>query len=403
MNMYFLGVDWATEKHDVCLMAEDGVVLSEFIISNDMAGFEKLHQVLLTADRVKVNIERTDGLLVEWLMAAGYAVYMTPPNILAHRRPRRSKDDRGDAYLLASLLRTGDGDVRLIAQQSTTVQHLRQLVSTYDMVLHQQRQLANRLIHALRQYYPVTLQVFRVPTSLVCLTFLDAYPTPARARALNMTEFEAFLRKQHYTHLAQQLPRMYALLQAPAPVARVVDGLVTQVRILVPILVTLHKERSRLTKAMVALFNTHPDAALWRSIPGATGPLTSARLLAWIGDDRSRFSSSQILQATAGTAPITRRSGKSHTVEFRRACSHPLRKTLDDLARQSIKHSGWANGYFHNQLARGHDRPRAFRALANRWARVIWKLWQHHLMYDEAVHLAHRAHKGQPSPLKVAA
>jgi transposase len=400
--MCFLGIDWATEKHDVCLMAADGTILSAFTITNDMAGFEKLHQALSNVESVKVNIERSDGLLVEWLVSCGYAVHMTPPNILAHRRPRRSKDDRGDAYLLASLLRGGDPDARPIAQQSPTVQHLRQLASAYDMVLHQQRQMGNRLVHALRQYYPVILHVFRVPTSLVCLAFLEAFPTPEAAKQLTIAALEAFLRKQKYSHLAR-VPRMYALLQAPTPTARVTAGFVTSVRILVPLLAALHKERSRLTRQMVQVFNTHPDAPLWRSIPGATGPLTSARLLAWIGDDRARFPTAQILQATAGTAPVTRRSGKSRSVEFRRACSHPLRKTFDHLARQSIRHSGWANAYFHDQLGRGHARPRAYRALANRWARIVWTLWQSHTLYDEARHLANRMKKNRAAPAAVAA
>lgn len=400
--MFFLGIDWATEKHDVCLLAPDGTILSEFVITNDAAGFEKLQQALGVTDSVKINIERSDGLLVDWLVAMGYPVYMTPPNILAHRRPRRSKDDRGDAYLLAFLLFTGDSDVRPVAHQSHLVLQLRQLASAYEMVLHQQRQLANRLIYALQQYYPVILKVFRVPTSLVCLAFLEAYPTPERARALRLDQLEQFLRKQKYSYIAQ-LERLFALLQTPAPTARAADGWVTTIQILVPLLQILYRERSRLTKQMTQVFNQHPDAALWRSLPGASGPLTGARLLAWVGDDRTRFLSAPMLQATAGTAPITRRSGKSQSVEFRRACSHPLRKALDDLARQSIKRSGWANTYFHNQLARGHARPRAYRALANRWVRIIWTIWQTATLYDEAKHLANRSQKGTPEALKRAA
>lgn len=64
---------------------------------------------------VQVNIERSDGLLVDWLIARGYEVHITPPAVLAHRRPRRAKDDRGDAYLLAYLLYIKDPDARLTA------------------------------------------------------------------------------------------------------------------------------------------------------------------------------------------------------------------------------------------------------------------------------------------------
>ena len=37
--MHYLGIDWATDKHDLCLMAPDGRVLSQFEITHDMAGF----------------------------------------------------------------------------------------------------------------------------------------------------------------------------------------------------------------------------------------------------------------------------------------------------------------------------------------------------------------------------
>ena len=268
--MVFLGIDWATEKHDICVLAEDGTRLSEFTITNDMTGFQQLQTALTASETVRVNIERSHGLLVEWLVSCGFSVYMTPPNILAHRRPRRAKDDRGDAYLLASLLRLGDPDVRPIAQQSSTVVHLRQLASAYDMVLQQQRQLANRLIHVLRLYYPAVLQVFPIPTTLICLAFLETYPTPELARALSVNDLEAFLKKQQYRYLGQ-LPRRYSTLQAPAPTARVVEGYLATLRILIPMLRSLHHERTRLTKEMVRVFNSHPDAVWWRTIPGASG------------------------------------------------------------------------------------------------------------------------------------
>lgn len=400
--MHYLGIDWATDKHDVCLLAEDGRIVREFSISHDLVGFEELHTVLHAVEQVKVNIERSDGLLVEWLLSGGYEVCMTPPSVLAHRRPRRSKDDRGDAYLLAYLLRVGDKDCRPICQQGALVTQLKQLSSAYDTVLHEQRCLTNRLIYILRQYYPAILRAFSVPNSLICLDFLSMYPTPEAAQTLSLAQVEAFLKAHHYSFPAR-IASIHTALSTPAPRARVTAGFVSALRILLPTLRALHQERARLTREMQALFNTHPDAAFWRSFPGTTGPLTPARLLAWIGDNRQRFPSAAVLQATAGTAPITRRSGKHHAVEFRRSCSHPLRKALDDLARQSVKHSTWAAGYFRDQLSYGHSRPRAYRALANRWAAIIWKLWQTNCPYDEAKHLANCALKRLPNTVAAAA
>ena|SRR5258708_24183784 len=105
--MHYLGIDWADDKHDLCLLAEDGRILSEFQITHDLKGFQRLQEALHASPQVKINIERSDGLLVEWLVTQEYDVYVIAPTHLAKRRPRRSKDDRGDAYLLANELRTG--------------------------------------------------------------------------------------------------------------------------------------------------------------------------------------------------------------------------------------------------------------------------------------------------------
>jgi transposase len=391
--MHYLGIDWATEKHDLCLLADDGRVLSEFTITSDLKGFQRLQQALQASPEVRINIERVDGLLVEWLVAQGYDVYVSSPSFIAKRRATRSKSDRGDAYLLAHVLQNQEPDCRPLPRQSPIAKHLKQLASAYDLTVREQRRLANRLIFTLQLYFPAILQAFRVPHSLICLAFLEAYATPQAAQALSLAELETFLRSHRYTHIAD-LPKIYAALHMANPCAEVDAGYVTTLRLLIPLLRTLHQERYRLTKELHAVFETHPQAAWWHRFPGTDGPLTAARLLAWLGDNPKRFPTPGSLQAIAGTVPFTRESGKKRVVEFRFACSHPLRRAIDHFARQSVKHCGWASSYFHDQLARGHSRSRAYRALANRWLRIIWTLWQTGEVYDEAKHIANRSKKG---------
>ena len=56
-----------------------------------------------------------------------------------------------------------------------------------------------------------------------------------------------------------------------------------------------------------------PDHEIITSFPGL-GDISGAIVLAEIGDDRSRFRDDRALQAFAGSAPVTRASGKSRTV-----------------------------------------------------------------------------------------
>src|SRR6202043_201089 len=75
----------------------------------------------------------------------------------------------------------------------------------------------------------------------------------------------------------------------------------------------------------------HPDAHIFTSLPRA-GTLRAARLLAEIGDCRSRFPDPWALAALAGTAPVTRRSGTHISHTFRWAVSRQLRDAVCDFA-----------------------------------------------------------------------
>lgn len=389
--MYYLGIDWANDKHDLCLLDDQGTIVQTLTIAQDLVGFERLQSIVerYGVDQVWLNIERSDGLLVDWMLMRHWNLFLTPTYVVAHRRSRRAKSDPTDAYLLAHLLRLGDPECRRLSRPSPLVLHLRELVRAFDTTLAEQRRLANRLRYTLLQYFPVATRLFAHVESGICLTFLEHFPTPEAARALSLKTLQRFFKAHHYVYHERVLP-IYALLQQPMPVATAPEGYIAQVQATVPLLQALRATKVRLEKQIVAVFNTHPEAAWWRSFPGTRGPLTPARLLAWIGDDRSRFPTAEALQATAGTAPVTRRSGKALNVEFRRACSHPLRRAADDLARQSVRHSVWARDYLTAQTSRGHGLPRAYRALANRWMKIVWTLWQRREPYVEAVHLAHR-------------
>ena len=94
--MYYLGIDWATEKHDLCLLDDDGTIVQQLEIKQSNHGFQRFENFVnhYGATNMLFNIERSDGLLVDWMLAQGWALYITPSVVVAHRRPRRSKSDR---------------------------------------------------------------------------------------------------------------------------------------------------------------------------------------------------------------------------------------------------------------------------------------------------------------------
>ena len=82
------------------------------------------------------------------------------------------------------------------------------------------------------------------------------------------------------------------------------------------------------------LFETLPDAGLFKSLPGM-GPCMGPRMLAALGDNRDRFNSAEEIQNYAGIAPVTERSGGDGNM--RSSSGKPL---LNGLPRRLTHHTG---------------------------------------------------------------
>lgn len=76
------------------------------------------------------------------------------------------------------------------------------------------------------------------------------------------------------------------------------------------------KAADDLAQAVEDAFPQHPDAEIYLSFPGL-GIQLGARVLAEIGDDRTRFVNARGLKAYAGASPVTRASGKKSSITRR--------------------------------------------------------------------------------------
>src|SRR5687767_13204 len=112
---WFVGIDWGSEKHQVCLIDANRSTVTQAAFDHSGSGLEELVQWLL--DRTKVDsarvaaaIELTRGAVAETLLERGYAVFSINPKQLDRFRDRHTaagaKDDRLDALVLADSLRT---------------------------------------------------------------------------------------------------------------------------------------------------------------------------------------------------------------------------------------------------------------------------------------------------------
>jgi transposase len=110
----FVGVDWAEDHHDVCVMSEDGMVVGKRRVPDSVAGIGDLHGLVAEHadddEPVVVGIEIDRGLVVWSMLEAGYEVYAINPMASARYRDRHAtsgaKSDPGDAKVLADVVRT---------------------------------------------------------------------------------------------------------------------------------------------------------------------------------------------------------------------------------------------------------------------------------------------------------
>jgi transposase len=391
---FFVGIDWASEAHAVCLIDHAGRVRWRAMVAHSATGLAGLVQRLRRWRRrgpFAIAVERPSGLLVDTLVQAGFDVVPIHPNVVKATRPRyaaaASKSDPGDAFLLADLLRTDGHRFRPLQPPSDETRALRTLVRGRDDLVAQRVALTNQVRALLERVWPGAAHIFADVASPIALAFLTRYPTAQSAARLGEKRLAHFLVQHGYC--GRRSPReLLARLQA-APASPLGDTETEAagdlVRSLVAVLTPLVAQIQQLGAAIAAALHQHPDAPVVQALPRG-GTINAAQILAELGDDRRRFLSPDHLAAEAGVVPVTHASGKHHGVTFRWACNKRLRFALTTFADNSRHASPWAATIYRRALARGCDHPHAIRILARAWVRVLWRCWQDRTPYDVTRH-----------------
>ena len=139
-----------------------------------------------------------------------------------------------------------------------------------------------------------------------------------------------------------------------------------------------------LEHAVTESFNLHPDAGIITSFPGL-GILTGARVLAEIGDDRSRFQDAKGLKAYAGAAPITRASGKTTSVTRRKVKNNRLNAAGYLWAFSALTASPGARAHYDRRKDTGDRHAAAQRNLFGRLLGCLCHCLTTGSEYDEAI------------------
>jgi transposase len=398
---WFAGVDWGSERHQACLLDEQGNIVAEREFAHSGAGLAELGDWLLSiaeaASTVAVAIEVPHGPVVDSLADRGFVVHAINPKQLDRLRDRFSvagaKDDRRDAYVLADGVRTDRRLFRRLHVADPRLIELRAWSRLAEELKEEQRRLSNRVGQQLWRYYP---QMQKLTDDLAAPWFLELWtiaPTPAKARQLRKPTVERLLRQ----HRIRRVDADTVLDTLREPAIKVADGVAEaasiHLRSLVARLRVVNRElraaEGQLEKLCTSVGQTEAgsgeclrrqDILILRSMPGIGRINLAALLCEASGPLRSR--DYEALRSLCGAAPVTRRSGKSRIVVMRHAAHVRLRNTIYHWARVASQRDPKCRARYAALRQRGHSHGRALRSVADRLLALACVLLQRQTLFD---------------------
>ncbi|MFJ4190565.1 IS110 family transposase [Kitasatospora sp. NPDC089509] len=408
------GIDWAEDHHDVAVVDSEACLLGKLRISDDAAGFQDLLRLLAEHgdtpdDPIPVAIETSRGLLVACLRASGRRVFAINPMAVARYRDRhavsRKKSDHQDAVVLANILRTDAELHRSLPSDSDLVKAIAVLARAQQDAVWDRTRAHNRLRSHLREYYPAILEAFAGKRERLLArearAILAIAPTQAEVAKIPRTKLKAAVvragRQRRIDAETDRLLKVFHRTWLRQP-GLVETAMGRQTLALLAQLEAACQACDDLAAATEELFLRHPDAEIITSFPGLA-VLTGARMLAEIGDDRTRFDTARDLKAYAGSAPVTRESGKSRRVSHRRIKNSRLAATGRHWAFAALTASPGAHNHYSRRRETGDRYHAALRHLFNRMLGQLYHCLSSRQKFDEAIAFA----PPKTPPLAVAA
>jgi hypothetical protein len=382
-------------------MTEAGELLAEFRIDDNMEGVERIHiavsPYVSQPSDVAIGTESTNGLVIQALVAAGYMVHEINPLASSRYRGRHqlsgAKSDRGDAKMLADVVRTDRHNHSSYVGNSDLSGAIKVLARAHQTMVHQRQTQLNELRSTLRQYYPALLRAFpelAAPSTRDCpdaMAVLERASTPAQAMMLSQLQIASALRKGgRKRDIDRRAGQVREALQVPhlaaPPIVTKAYG--NAARATARVVRSMTEQIDELVQELNSRFEEHPDAKIIRSLPGL-GPVLGARVLGEFGDAPNRYDNAKARKNYATTSPVTRASGKLRLVNARHGGNRHLGESCLRSAFIAVNTSPGARRYYEALRRRDKTHAQAIRSVANRMVGILHGCLAKGVLYDEGI------------------
>jgi Transposase/Transposase IS116/IS110/IS902 family len=392
--LVFVGIDWSETQHEVQVMAESGEALRSLRIAHGVEGVTKLQETIAEfatePSEVVVGIESDHGLLVNVLVASGYAVYPINPLTAARYRDRHSlagnKSDRRDAVMLANVVRQDRHQLRPLRGDSEQALEIRARARAHFRAIQLQNLLRNQLRSRLLEFYPAMVPLLSADLR-DALAVLRVAPAPQLGRRLSRSKLEAALarqgRQRRVSQRAEEIQTVLRASQLDLPQPRLVSAYSDEVAGLTRLLLQVGQELAQWETQLTTAFRAHPDVKIFLSFTGLADIL-GARVLGESGDDPTRYADATARRNYSGNPPVTRASGKKRLVMRRVARNRRLANATFCWAESAVRHSPGARETYGRLRRRGQTHNMATRAIANKLVGMLHACLRDRMPYAEA-------------------
>ncbi|MES2921340.1 MAG: IS110 family transposase [Verrucomicrobiota bacterium] len=403
----FIGIDRSDQSIDIHLLDSQGRFLRQTAVLSApeslAAWVDTVKEQLPPGTTAALCIEQPCINLTTFFSQYPFlTLYLINPVTLKKYReaftPSKAKDDKKDALHLAALVFEKHRAIRPWQPADPVTRKLQILTEKRRQLVDLRTSITNRLTQLLKEYFPQALDLTgkTLHAPLAC-DFLLKWPTLQqlqKARPQTLTQFYILHCSRRPKVIEERLQQIAAAIPLSTdPV--ILETYAELTAALAKQLATLARSIKHFDHLIALTAADHPDAPIFRSLPGA-GVNLSARLLAFFGTDRNRYSDPGSVQKHSGVAPVTKQSGKMHVVHRRYACSKFWRQTFVEWAGQSVIKSLWAKAYYQQQKTKGRRHQSVLRGLAYKWIRILYCCWQNRQPYDEQLYLNALAKSSSP-------
>jgi transposase len=400
----WIGLDWGDKEHAFVLQDRSGQRKTGKI--NHSA--ENLHTWLRKIGEdyrgrpVALAIEASRGAVIHALLEYPWLiVYPVNPVTSARYRtafkPSGAKDDLPDAEVLYDLLRHHAAKLRPLEAQDAITRKLARLVEARRAIVDRRTAVLNMITSLLKTYYPQALELIGDLNTELAVAFLERWPDLISLKASKPGTVKRFY-YQHQVRSEELVEKRVALIARACALTTEdaqVSVAVLQLRQLLDQLKTFQKHVPLFDEEIAEVFNSHPNAGLFRDLPGA-GAQLAPRLCAAFGTLSTAYPDPASLQKHAGLAPVREKSGGQLWTHWRWRAPIFLRQTFVEWAGQTVRYCPWAKAYYNNMLKKGKKHAAILRALAFKWVRVLWTCWKNGKAYNEKLYLEQLIRRKSP-------